>query len=585
MSKNMKRNSVLDIYITDICNLDCEYCYVSTWKNEKLKISLSDFFSKINLFEYSNIRFLWWEPMIRFIEIKKIVEYISFKNQEIKFTIITNWLLLNKENLDFFIKNNISLAISIHDLAIKNIFSKNKLELFFKYKKIIWFILMYNPSNLLKTTKIFNFLVKLWFETFSLSAISWHWWTFKNIDLLKNELNIIKNIILKNKSINISETEISFLKELNNNKFCKKTQVDKFWKKRLCTRFGNENFLKNKKNIDYINKIFDKNVWFKNCKDRWFHTCKIWWFLDNKDNYNEFDLVEIFYKLNKVFISFYKDIVKIKNINNFYRDDIWEIRFNLTEQCNLRCNYCYLDFSNKKLDINIARNIIDFYLEQEWKEKIISFFWWEPLLEFNIIKELVEYSNNKVKLIWNKNIKFKIATNWLLLDKNIINFLKLNNFEIHLSLNWNKKINDITRDNSFDLLIKKIFFLKKNNFDFNKIVILFVIFPYLIGTIWKNLDFIKKLWFKNILLEIYIWDKFKWFEEKFWELEDKLSEFKNKNLFNDLNILNLKEKRLFLDISTDWKINDNSLLFFNNHIDFTPKKRLDFILNKLFNDK
>jgi pyruvate formate-lyase activating enzyme-like uncharacterized protein len=54
----MRRNSTLDIYITDLCNLNCEYCYVSLKKIEKDSFNYDDFISKVDLKKFDTIRFL-----------------------------------------------------------------------------------------------------------------------------------------------------------------------------------------------------------------------------------------------------------------------------------------------------------------------------------------------------------------------------------------------------------------------------------------------------------------------------------------------------------------------------------------------
>jgi sulfatase maturation enzyme AslB (radical SAM superfamily) len=59
--------------------------------------------------------------------------------------------------------------------------------------------------------------------------------------------------------------------------------------------------------------------------------------------------VQTFKKLNHVFIDFYKKIHS--HHLSFFSENIEEIRFNLTQQCNIRCKYCYVDFKNKVLDL------------------------------------------------------------------------------------------------------------------------------------------------------------------------------------------------------------------------------------------
>ena len=570
---------ILDLYITKVCNLNCEYCYVDLVKDEQ-SFNFNSFMSKVDLEKFDTIRFLWGEPLLKIEEIKKIIKYINKKDNNIKFVIITNWLLLNNKILSFCKKYNVSIAISVHKKGIKKLFNKDFLLNLLSYSKIIWFILLYDNKNITFATKIFLFLTKIGFKTFSLSPINDIYWDDKKLALLKIELDKIKNYIKNNKNIIISETEVDNLKILNTSNFCKKSQVNEKWDFKLCTRFNKENILKNKTNLENILNLVEKNNNCSTCKDRWFCTCFIWYYLDNNWLILDDKLAIRFHKLNIIFINFFKDIVKIKNINNFLTEWIKEIRFNLTEQCNLRCNYCYLKFSNKNLNIIKAKNIIDFLLLQDWKEKIISFFWGEPLLEFDKLKEIVLYSNKISKTNW-KKVSYKIATNWILLNKNILKFLNENNFEIHISLNWTKQINDLTRDNSTDKLLSKINLLKW----YKNMIILFVIFPDYIINIEKSLKFILELWFKNISFEIYLWNKYVWNTEKYLLLENIFLNLNKNWILNQINIINFKSNIKYLDISTDWLINDNSLEFFNKNINFTPKKKLNSILNKLKNNE
>ena len=92
---------------------------------------------------------------------------------------------------------------------------------------------------------------------------------------------------------------------------------------------------------------------------------------------------------------------------------------------------------------------------------------------------------------------------------------------------------------------------------------------------------IKWLWFKNVNFEIYLWDKFNWKNNDFNLFENQIKMQKSIWIFEDLNIINLLTchgNHNFLDISTSWKIWDNSLEFFNENIDFSPK----ILFNNIF---
>lgn len=98
----------------------------------------------------------------------------------------------------------------------------------------------------------------------------------------------------------------------------------------------------------------------------------------------------------------------------------------LTNQCNKRCEYCDLDFRNKSLSYEDLDLFIDF-LSKNKAHYTINFFWWEPLLEFEKLKYFLEKSKKYVT-------RFTIWTNWLLLNKEKLDFFKTHDVYIYLSI-------------------------------------------------------------------------------------------------------------------------------------------------------
>lgn len=122
----------------------------------------------------------------------------------------------------------------------------------------------------------------------------------------------------------------------------------------------------------------------------------------------------------------------------------------LTEECNFRCKYCIFDEDNKqernhsekKLSIDCAKsNIEQFYSRTDKKEAYVIFYGGEPLLEFKMLQELVEHGNK----ISNKNFKYSLTTNGVLLTKQKIDFLVENNFIVTVSIDGPQNIHDLAR--------------------------------------------------------------------------------------------------------------------------------------------
>ena len=135
-----------------------------------------------------------------------------------------------------------------------------------------------------------------------------------------------------------------------------------------------------------------------------------------------------------------KDIINsISNINH--------IVFEITDACNLQCKYCaygelYDDYdarSNKRMSFETVKSLIE-YLKPYWVSHMnksadqvitVGFYGGEPLMNFELIKETVEYCNNL--RIPTRRFVFSMTTNATLVDK-YVDFLVNNNFNLTISL-------------------------------------------------------------------------------------------------------------------------------------------------------
>jgi len=109
----------------------------------------------------------------------------------------------------------------------------------------------------------------------------------------------------------------------------------------------------------------------------------------------------------------------------------------ITEACNLRCDYCFVEKSERKMSLDVGKAAVDFLLKREvsWEEHAlqITFFGGEPLLEFDTIKGIVDYWNGLSRTV-NKKIAFAVVTNGTLITRKISDFLKKNDFAIQYSM-------------------------------------------------------------------------------------------------------------------------------------------------------
>jgi sulfatase maturation enzyme AslB (radical SAM superfamily) len=143
-----------------------------------------------------------------------------------------------------------------------------------------------------------------------------------------------------------------------------------------------------------------------------------------------------------------------------------EIEFNLTllvtEDCNLRCRYCF-EKNNRptKMNFEVAKRAIDKYLTREEGPAAVSidFCGGEPLLEFEMIKNVFEYT---VSGSWKKRFRFSLGTNGTIMTEEMKQwFIRHPCFQISISLDGTKEVHDYNRSGSYNTLIKNIDFFKQ----------------------------------------------------------------------------------------------------------------------------
>lgn len=172
----------------------------------------------------------------------------------------------------------------------------------------------------------------------------------------------------------------------------------------------------------------------------------------------------------------------------------------VSHDCNLRCKYCFAstgDFGGdrKLMPLETSKKAIDFLLENSGQRRNleVDFFGGEPLMNFDVVKQTVSYARQKEKL-FNKNFRFTMTTNGVLLSDDKIDYLNKEMDNIVLSLDGRREVNDNMRPKisgmgSYDSILPK--FIKLVNGRGSKDY-------YVRGTFTKyNIDFAKDVLHMN----------------------------------------------------------------------------------------
>ncbi|MDR4509638.1 MAG: radical SAM protein [Candidatus Brocadiaceae bacterium] len=124
------------------------------------------------------------------------------------------------------------------------------------------------------------------------------------------------------------------------------------------------------------------------------------------------------------------DVLREKSsAEDLSRLPVHALSLNIAQRCNLKCVYCYGnegEYGEEGLmDKKTAFRSVDWLIERsgETKKLAINFFGGEPLLNFPLMRKVVEYAEKRSGKL-GKEIRFGITTNGTLLSNEIITYLK-----------------------------------------------------------------------------------------------------------------------------------------------------------------
>ena len=160
----------------------------------------------------------------------------------------------------------------------------------------------------------------------------------------------------------------------------------------------------------------------------------------------------------------YDDITALKDAGKLFTPDTFEplagelkaktagvvkaLCLHIAHTCNLNCSYCFASQGKYHGDravmsFEVGRQALDFLVAHSGKRRNleVDFFGGEPLMNFQVVKDLVAYARSIEKAA-GKNFRFTLTTNGLLIDDDVIDFANRECSNVVLSLDGRKEIHD-----------------------------------------------------------------------------------------------------------------------------------------------
>lgn len=173
-------------------------------------------------------------------------------------------------------------------------------------------------------------------------------------------------------------------------------------------------------------------------------------------------------KLKEEGMLFTKDIYEgaIDEFTKNSKPVVKALCLHVAHDCNLACRYCFAEegeYHGRRaiMSFEVGKKALDFLIANSGSRRNleVDFFGGEPLMNWQVVKDLVKYGREQEK-IHNKNFRFTITTNGVLLDDEVMEFCNREMSNVVLSIDGRKEVNDYMRPfrkgaGSYDLIMPK----------------------------------------------------------------------------------------------------------------------------------
>ncbi len=160
----------------------------------------------------------------------------------------------------------------------------------------------------------------------------------------------------------------------------------------------------------------------------------------------------------------YEQIVELKNSGKLFAPETFEpmagnlkaktagvvkaLCIHIAHTCNLNCSYCFASqgkYHGERalMSYEVGKQALDFLVANSGTRRNleVDFFGGEPLMNFDVVKQLVAYARS-IEKEHNKNFRFTLTTNGMLIDNDVIDFANKEMSNVVLSLDGRKEIHD-----------------------------------------------------------------------------------------------------------------------------------------------
>ena len=210
--------------------------------------------------------------------------------------------------------------------------------------------------------------------------------------------------------------------------------------------------------------------------------------LEKADKENALPVLRDSLDLNKYEISedelcvLADEIYELRDLGQLFTEDIYEksidafknrqtvvkaLCLHIAHDCNLKCQYCFAgegEYHGRRalMSFEVGKKALDFLVANSGNRVNleVDFFGGEPLMNWQVVKDLVAYGRSLEKT-HNKKFRFTLTTNGVLLNDEILEFVNREMANLVLSIDGRKEVHDRMRpmaggQGSYDLILPKL---------------------------------------------------------------------------------------------------------------------------------